>query len=802
MDTYGVKLSGSISDNTGAPLPYVIVYVSETSNGTTANSEGLYSLDLVPGSYEISFRMIGFALIRKQVNLSTEDQVLAVQMTEESISLKEVVIKADAEDPAYAIIRAAQKKRKFYRDQVKTYSANSYVKSTQQLTSYPKKLFGQEINIADMMDTTTKLIYLSESVSELFYKAPEKFKEKMISSKVSGSPRTYSFNQAKSVLISFYENLVSISGLTPRGIVSPISANAFVYYKYRHEGTFYENGVLMNKISVIPKRTSDPVFSGTIYIAEDTWRIYSLDLFITKEQQMEFVDTFRIKQNFIRVNNETWMPFSHQFDYFFSALGFKGNGVVLGIFSDYNLNPGFDNSFFDGQVMKVDESANKRDTSYWKNTRPVPLTENEELDYHKRDSTRVIRESKEYLDSLDRIDNKFSFSSILSGYTWSNSFKNISVEYYSPLQKLFFNTVEGWNTSLVIDYEKDFGRSDRREMRITPTLRYGFSNTHFNSHVNVYYFYNPRKLSSLEVDAGSGVTQINENLPVSEFVNSLYSLLAEKNYMKIYEKEFFKAAHTSELFNGVSLTAGGEYAHRSSLSNSTTYKIHNVDRREYTSNDPLNPSTDLFRFSAHRAFIIMTSIAIKPAQEYIDRPEGKFVIGSIWPLITVSYKKGIELAGSDVDYDFIQLGIQDEMSLGLLGTLKYMVSGGDFLSTKSLFLPDLKHFNGNKTLFSDFRINDFKNLDYYAYSTISPFYELHAEENFGGFFLNKIPLIRKLKLREIAGIHFLHTNQLDKYLEISAGIEKLGIFRAELFTSFTDNKRGPIGFLIGIKTSM
>ncbi|MBL0103937.1 MAG: hypothetical protein IPP51_09385 [Bacteroidetes bacterium] len=69
------------------------------------------------------------------------------------------------------------------------------------------------------------------------------------------------------------------------------------------------------------------------------------------------------------------------------------------------------------------------------------------------------------------------------------------------------------------------------------------------------------------------------------------------------------------------------------------------------------------------------------------------------------------------------------------------------------------------------------------------------------FFLNKIPIIRKLKLQEIAGFHFLKTKTLEQYLEFSLGFEKLGVFRADIFTSFTGKQRGTIGFMLGIKKS-
>ncbi len=112
---------------------------------------------------------------------------------------------------------------------------------------------------------------------------------------------------------------------------------------------------MISKIKVIPKRKNDPVFSGDIFIVDDIWRIHSLDLMITKAQQIQVIDTFRIKQNFISVDNEKWMLFNTQYAYHFSILGFNGSGIVLGIFSQYNLKPEFPKGYFDGLVLKVNK---------------------------------------------------------------------------------------------------------------------------------------------------------------------------------------------------------------------------------------------------------------------------------------------------------------------------------------------------------------------------------------------------------------------------------------------------------------
>jgi hypothetical protein len=792
-------IHGTVTDDKNVTLPFTNVFIKGTTIGTTSNVDGVYSLDVKPGEYNLVFRIIGFKQHEEKISVSNASIKLDVKLVPESYQLKEVNISASAEDPAYEIIRNAQKKRSYYLNQVESFSSNVYVKSTQKLTSYPKKFFGKPIDLGDIIDSTTGIFYLSESVSKFSFRKPDRVKEEMISSKVSGNSKTYSFNQASDMLLTFYENLVELSGLTPRGIVSPVSSSAMMYYKYRLEGTFVENGETINKIKVIPKRKNDPVFTGDIYIQDDSWRIHSVDLFVAKEQLIEFMDTFRIHQTFIPVEKNVWMALSNQYSYQFSFLGFRGNGTVLGINSDYNIHPGFDKNYFTGEIMKVNADANKKDSAYWKDARLIPLTHEESRDYVKRDSTTQVHESKPYRDSIDRVNNEFSFFNLLFGYKYQNSYDHWDLSFSSIPTSIQFNTVEGWNCGLDIEYNKRNGDGDLREKTLKSNLRYGFSNHHFNGAVSYENKYNRHNGGVYQITAGTAVNQFNPNKPISELINTLYSLWGEKNYMKIYEKRFLEISHRSEITNGVRLDLSAEYAQRIPLTNTTTLHWINVENRDYTPNDPLNPSTDQFHFAKNNSLEAEIGLRIRFRQEYVNRPEGKFVTGTKYPQLRINYRKGIEAIGSDVNYDLIRTGISGDIGFGLLGKLNYEAFFGDFLNDKKVEFMDVQHFNGNKTWFSGFRINDYKLLSYYDYSTTGQFVEGHAEQNFGGFILNKIPLIRKLKLNEIAGVHYLHVDQLKNYLELSFGFEKLDAFRVDFVTSFADGNHVSTGFVFGLK---
>jgi hypothetical protein len=132
---------------------------------------------------------------------------------------------------------------------------------------------------------------------------------------VSGRNRAFSFNRASDMAVNFYQNYETWRGMSNRPLVSPVADNAMFYYNYRYIGTSVENGETINKIQVSPKRAHDPCFEGYIYILDDSWRIYGLQLYITKKANINFVDTLKINQQFFPVSEKIWMTSSVKFEF-------------------------------------------------------------------------------------------------------------------------------------------------------------------------------------------------------------------------------------------------------------------------------------------------------------------------------------------------------------------------------------------------------------------------------------------------------------------------------------------------------
>jgi hypothetical protein len=624
----------------------------------------------------------------------------------------------------------------------------------------------------------------------------------MISSKVSGSNRAFSFNQASDMQFNFYENIMMAGGLSPRGFISPVAGNAMLYYRYKLEGSYLENGRWVNKISVIPRRKNDPVFAGTIYIQDSTWRIHSTDLYLTKDAQIQFVDTLRIIQVFIPATpDETiWMVGSVTFRFVFSAFGFAGDGDFIGVFSNYSVNPGFEKKYFKGASLKINEDSNKRDSAYWEKIRPIPLTMQESMDYRKRDSLQVIKESKPYLDSLDRRSNKFKANNLIYGYTFRNRYSKTEWTFSSLLSNIQFNTVEGLTLGLDVGFAKEFENKQSLDNELS--FHYGFANLKWNAQAGVQYNFNPRKFAYIRLEGGDNLVQFNDERPISPVVNTWYSLVAEKNYMKLYHKQYVLAESRYELINGVRITGGLEYSVRTAEQNNTDFTFSGSESRSYTSNNPTDPENDSLFFEKNESLKLHITARIRFGQKYIDHPDRTVITGSRWPVLLVGYRKGIPtLTGSDVDFDRLEFGVEDEIRLGMLGRFSYRAVYGKFLRAPEIYFMDFSHFNGNQTVFSGFESNRFELLDYYKYTTADECIQLFARHDFGGFILNKIPLIRKLKLNEIAGARYLNVPGKINYYEVSVGVTKLNLFRVDVIFSFNDKGVSHTGWVIGLQSA-
>src|ERR1700761_7422367 len=486
------QLTGRVIGQNNKPAAFTLVYIRNSTYGTVANEEGMYQLKLAAGNYDVVYRLGGYKEVAEKITIGDHNVEHNVQLVDESYQLQQFGKKNGVQDSAVNIIQHVIDKRQFYLEQVKQYSCVAYVKGVQKLDGAPKALMGQNVSDALSVDSAGKgMLYQSESLSNYSFEQPDKVKEEMIASKIVGQNTAFSYNKASDLAVNFYNNIFSVQGLSSHGFISPVAEKALHFYLYKLEGSKIENGIMIHKIQVIPKRPYDPVFTGYIYIIDGDWRIYGVDLILTNKQNgLNLVDTLKISQEYVPITDSVWKPLTTQYSFKGNVLGFKFEGYYLSIYNHYNLDPSFHDHYFNDERMRMDTFENSRDSVYWQNTRPVPLTRQEHTDYTKKEFQAELQKSIEKYD-LDRATrNHFLVLPYLPfGYkaTYNNNKDSIYVDPF--IQTLFYNTVEGVGVNLRGTYMHR--NDDLRSYSITPDVRYGYADKQFNAYVLGQYVYDP-----------------------------------------------------------------------------------------------------------------------------------------------------------------------------------------------------------------------------------------------------------------------------------------------------------------------
>jgi hypothetical protein len=793
-----ITVSGTVTDEKNEPLPYTAVYIQGTTIGTATNGKGYYQLNIDPGSYILVFQMISYKKHLETIIVSTKPLTINVKLFPEEIILHEVVVKA--EDPSYPIIREAIARKDYYQKQVQSYQCRVFTKSIFRLTNAPAKLFGN--TILDKGDSLGGIFYLSEAESRISFEQPDKVREVMVSSKVSGDNQGFSFNFYSFFILSFYKNLITPPIGNPRGYVSPLSDNAFFYYKFKLEGSFMEGNKKIFKIKVISKRPTDPVFSGDIYIQDNDYRIHSVYLALGQNARINFVDSLKISQQYLPVNDTTWMIFSQQIRFFFSldffGKKFAGNGVFLSQNTEYELGVKYPKDYFRKEVIRINKDANKKDSAYWVENRHIPLTAEEQKNYIKRDSVIKRSTSKEYLDSLDRIGNKLKWNVLWNGYRNYNRSDSITQFISSPLFAVNFNTVQGWNLFMYYSIDKTF--SNRSSVSFRPQVSYGFSDETYRGNAVLSWNYNRDSFGRLTLDGGiADISQFNANNPITPLINSLYSIIGELNYMKLYSKNWVRVNLSTSVARGLMFTGNMEFARRMPLVNHFNAPVTNISGRRFTSNDPRDADNYEPSFVTHNAFLVGFTLSYTFGQKIAYLPY-KRILGSDYPTLTFTMKTGIpDVFGSDARFMQLQGGITYKFSVGLFGNTNFLVQGGGFVDTSPAYFMDYKQFNGNRTFFSTPSNYAFQLMDYYTNSTSKYWVDGFLEHHFNGWLINKIPLLKKTNLREILSLRYLTDDVIANYWEIGFGIDNIfKVIRIDYNLGFDGDKLVRNGIVIKI----
>jgi hypothetical protein len=326
-------------------------------------------------------------------------------------------------------------------------------------------------------------------------------------------------------------------------------------------------------------------------------------------------------------------------------------------------------------------------------------------------------------------------------------------------------------------------------------LSYGVRNKDLNGNLRLIRLYNPFTRSFFRIEAARDFQYIFNG-------DAWINMIQRSN---IYLNNSFGIAHGTELINGLYLFTDIDIAFRRSVSN---YKLNNTIDSLFPD---LLDNNRAVAFTPYNAFYGKVRLQYTPGQKYIRDAREKIILGSKWPTFYTTWRKGIPgMFKSTVDFNYLEFGMEQELNLGTLGIGKYNVKSGTFLSKKDLRLVDYQfQRRGDPLLFLNPN-EAFQALDS-TFPVFKRFYQTHYVQEFNGALLNKIPLLKKLQLREVAGGGFLYAPERNlKYAELFGGIErvfklpfyplikfKLGVY---VVGSVANQYNNPVHFKIGFTT--
>lgn len=753
------RLYGKVTNAKMEPLSYVTVQVKGEQIGTRTDDKGNYEFKLEEGEYEILFSLLGYdkQIIKFIHEKNAKPQNVILQ--EGANSLNEVKIITFKKDKAEEIIRNVIQHKEKITSAVNTYSSHVYIRATQENETTLKNK--KKIKLTDSAaqaayEKQLGNMSMSEISLQLDVAYPNKIKETRQGVKNRGNIESLFFLTTTDGDFSLYNNLIKIPALSEVPMLSPISYSGLVAYKYKTINIKKVGTTTLYTIHFSPTKLGNALIEGDVQIVDSSWSIVKANYTYPKYHMPEY-DYFEVNQENDYVDQKAWLPVRQEFTYMSKSGNNKSSGRTIAIYDDYKIDTAFSKKYFNNELSSTTLEAYKKDSNFWTIARKEPLSEKEIKFITKNDSTYRATHSKEYLDSIDKVNNKITWKKILLfGQDNYNRAKERTL-YFAPAISVFRPLLPGGTRiGYSLGYVKKF--ENKKNININLDASYGLRNKDIIGDIRIFRLYNPFSQGYLSINGG-------RKFDLIFFGDAYINLLRRSNF---YLKDNIEVEHGVELINGLVLRNSFEFAHRrplTSLQLNTT--ADSLFKESTFFNQPIN-------FSPYNAFFGMISLEYTPFQKYIREPRQKIILGSNYPTVYVKWRKGIPgIFNSDINFDYLEFGIKQRVKLGLAGISQYQFYSGDFINQKDLRYIDFKFISrGNPGLFNN-PLQSFQSLDS-TFPVFRRFWEGHYLHQFNGSLINKIPLIKKLNILEVAGGSILYLPERNlRFIEGYIGLEKI-----------------------------
>ena len=721
-------------EQTKLPLFSCSIYSLNSGNGVITDEAGKYTFVVDRKTDSIALSMVGYKTMVKRVTKEL-NQVINFEAQPVSAALDAVVIAVKAKfTKAQRLIKKVIDNKD--RNDVfnnSTYQAQVYDKMEVDLKNIPDKIQKNRLLkplafVFENMDTTadnqkTLPVYLSENTSNFYYKKnPEKERSDYTAIKSSGLDNSSILTYVDGLYkrINIYNNNLKLADIN---FVSPIADNALNYYNYQILDTLYFDSHRCIQVRFDPQQFGSNTFKGYMWIADTVYAIKSMVMHMDKNANINFVDKFEISQFFEAKSHGKFFPQKNILYIDMTVPAMKKTGIVATkttLYKDAILNnKNIDTAF---EKKKVDVASLVNDTLNFEELRFEPLSTSESSVY-------------KLMDTLNKIPVVETYSKIISalsdGYytTGHVDIGNIYSFYTS-------NYIEGNRFNFGLKTNKDFNS----RIQLKGYAGYATRDRQVRYLLSSLFVLNTKQWSTLKLTYSSdlyGTYEHEDELDQNSIFASVLRRVKSSHIRLINRREgdiTFK-----QYFNN-----GFGFFAKVNHSNLTPY--FNV----YYTHDQFTPYlvTKPGVFNDYRVNEASVSLRFAHKEYYITQHYTRGSFGSNYPIILLTYTKGLKVNNgflkSDFDYDKWNLNIDHDFTLGRIGQLTYTVDAGITQGVLPIVLLDVQ--KGNDTYY--YNKYAFNNMNRYEFAT-DKYVSLSVQQTFGSFPFNYIPGIRKLKWRSL-----------------------------------------------------
>lgn len=727
---------GKITDaQNGLPLASCSIYSLETGKGSVTDDNGKYVLSIDKKTDSIAISMVGYQTIKKLVTKESEQEIDFVVLPA-STSMEGVVIEfkakyTRAQRLIMNVIKNKTRNDVFYN---KTYQCQVYDKMEVDAKNIPLKLqnsrFLKPLSFAfDNMDTTKDHdlalpIYLSESSSNFYYKKkPFRLREDYTGIKSSGVDNKSLLKYVDGLYkkINIYDNNMKFVDIN---FVSPIADNSLNFYNYYILDTLVIDHHSCIQVQFEPKEYGSNTFRGYLWVTDTTYAIKSVVMHVNKTASVNFIKNFEVSQDFEYSDYNKFLPERNTLYIDLLVPEFKRFGAIVKKTTLFK-NTILDNDQIDTAFDKkqVDLSSMSRDTSNWESKRFEPLSESEKSVYKLMDTLRQI--------PLAIIYEKLISAATTGYYTAGH------VDIGNLYSTYTANRIEGDRFNFGLQTNPGFNG----HIQLSGYAGYSTKDKQSRYLLGSEFVLTRKQWSTLYFQYMNDVTGSYDDNQYGLDENSLFAVLLRRvnaSAVRFLNNKGGDITYKKYFDNGIGISA--EVRHSAITPFFNVYYTYNgftpYILTKLGSNDDynINEATVSLRYAYHERYV---------TQHYV-----RGSLGSILPIVTLSFTKGVKINNgqleSDFDYNKWNLDIQQDITNGRIGKLSYSIDAGMVNGVLPLVLLDVP--KGNDTYYNN--VYAFNNMNRYEFAT-DKYVSLSVQQGFGSFPFKYLPLLKKLKWRSL-----------------------------------------------------